>query len=153
MNRIFSPLAFFAATAGLIAIAAPAAHAGNLRWSGDVDDTATIAIRDNNVRTTSNAGGIRNERRDLDGRLPSRGGVTLRLRENDGRGRVQIIQQPSRSNNYTALVRIVDRDKGRDHYDFELRWDNRSNGNGRDRWDRRDNRDDRNYQNDWDRRR
>lgn len=129
---------------GLCALAAPA-HAGTLSWSGDVDDTATIAISGRNIRTTSNAGGIRNERRNLRGELP-RDDVRVRLDWGDGRGDVRIIQQPSSRNNYTTLIRIVDKEKGREHYDFTLNWDERydtgRDNRDHDRYDQgRDNRD------------
>jgi hypothetical protein len=152
------------AALGLCALAIPA-HAGTLSWSGDVDDTATIALSGRSLRTTSNAHGIRNERRSLRGVMP-RDDVRVRLDRNDGRGQIRIIQQPSSRNNYTTLVRIEDPRSGRDHYSFTLYWDerydtsrdrdrdgyrdrddyrdqrrdhdrDRRDSNARDRWDRR----------------
>ena len=118
------------AAMGLCALAIPA-HAGTLNWSGDVDDTATVAISGRNVHTTANAGGIRNEHTNFRGALP-RDDVQVRLDRNDGRGNVRIIQQPSARNNYTTLIRVVDKEKGRSRYSFTLNWDDR-NDNGRDR--------------------
>lgn len=145
MNANITTVVTALAALGVCALAIPA-HAGALNWSGDVDDTATVALSGRNVRTTANAGGIRNERTNFRGVLP-RDDVRVRLDRSDGRGNVRIVQQPNSRNNYTTLVRIVDKEKGRSHYSFTLNWDNRGNdGRGRDRggnedsrkrWDRR----------------
>jgi hypothetical protein len=120
------------AALGLCALAIPA-QAGTLSWSGEVDDTATIAISGRDIRTTSNAGGIRNERRSLRGGIP-RDDVRVRLDRHDGRGQIRVIQQPSYRNNYTTLVRIEDKSSGRDRYSFTLEWDERyDSGRNRDR--------------------
>jgi len=151
VNTMIGNVKTVLAAIGLCALAIPA-HAGTLTWSGDVDDTATIAITGRTVRTTANAGGIRSERRTLRGQLP-RDDVRVNLDRRDGRGSVRIIQQPSSRNNYTTLVRIEDKEKGRDRYSFTLDWNDR-NDTGRDRdrdrdRDRRDN----NARDRWDRRR
>ncbi|BDI33882.1 hypothetical protein CCAX7_59330 [Capsulimonas corticalis] len=111
------------------------ANAASLRWSGDVDDTAVIKVSGNDVRVHANAEGVRNDRFDFrGGALPSRP-VIVTLREADGRGGVRLAQQPSERNGYTAVVRITDKDPGRNHYDFVLQWNDRPNRPGR-RWDR-----------------
>lgn len=92
------------------------------RWNGFVDGDVRITLRRGSVgydvvsgeqpRVISSSGGGQLPRRD--GRL----GVSLR----QGRGTVSVIQQPSASNNYTAIVRVVDRPSGVGHYEFDLIW-------------------------------
>ncbi|WP_394794616.1 hypothetical protein [Armatimonas sp.] len=53
--------------------------------------------------------------------LPQRN-LNLSLRKNDGRGRVSVRQHPSRSNDYTAIVRVVDHKAAVGSYEFTLRW-------------------------------
>jgi len=124
------------AAAVLAFAAAPAAHAGALLWSGDVDDTATITIHRQDIRIDSNMKGVRGERHDLRGAITRRT-PDVRLRVREGRGRVRVIQQPRRWNDYTAVVRIEDKDSGRGHYEFALMWPEDDWG-GRDRWNDRD---------------
>lgn len=155
MHQMIGNVKTVLAAMGLCALAIPA-QAGTLTWSGEVDDTATIAITGRNVRTTSNLGGIRNQRQNLRGGIP-RDDVRVRLDRNEGRGTVRVIQQPSSRNNYTTLVRIEDKSGGRDRYSFTLEWDERfdtgrDQGRGRDR-DRDGNRRDNNARDRWDRRR
>lgn len=109
----------------------PAAHAGTLRWSGDVDDTATIRVSRNDVRTSGNMHGVSNEKHNLRGSLPERP-VRVDLRSERGRGDVVLVERPSARNNYTAVIRIKDPSAGKGHYAFTLDWP--------DRWDRDNNR-------------
>ena len=92
------------------------------RWSGSVDGDVRITLRRGNVgyevvsgeqpRVTSSSGGGQVPRRD--GRL----GVSLR----QGRGTVSVIQHPASYNDYTAIVRVVDRPSGFGYYEFDLIW-------------------------------
>jgi hypothetical protein len=52
----------------------------------------------------------------------------LQIRQIAGRNRVALVQQPARSNNYSALFAINDDQGGGDHYAFEVTW--RSEGDG-----------------------
>lgn len=36
--------------------------------------------------------------------------------------KLRVIEQPTRNNNYTAVVLIEDRDGGADRYEFEVMW-------------------------------
>jgi hypothetical protein len=40
----------------------------------------------------------------------------------EGRGNVEVIQQPSSRNNYQAIVLIRDSQGGADDYEIEIRW-------------------------------
>jgi hypothetical protein len=53
--------------------------------------------------------------------LPRRA-AAVRLEKKDGRGDVEIVQQPSQSNDFTAVIRIRDEKGGSDDYEFELIW-------------------------------
>ncbi|MCW3058579.1 MAG: hypothetical protein JWQ02_400 [Capsulimonas sp.] len=107
-------------------------NAANLRWSGDVDDKATIRISGTDVRVRATSGGVSNEHHDFQGGgLPNRP-VSVNLRQTDGRGTVQLVQEPNANNNYTAVVRIHDTDSGKGHYSFDLQWNDRG-GRGRNR--------------------
>ena len=105
-------------------------------WSGRVDREVRITMHGRDARTQT-AGRTRWERSRLDvaTALPQRDGrVTVRMR--DGRGDVDVIQQPSARNDYTAIVRIRDRSSGTDNYRVTAFWMPDNNGNGG--WDDRD---------------
>jgi len=46
----------------------------------------------------------------------------FQIRQTAGRNRVELVQPPSRMNNYTALLAINDDQGGGDHYAFETTW-------------------------------
>ena len=93
-----------------------------LRWSGTVDDTAVITLRGRDVRTRTELGrGVTNVSEQVSGQLPDRR-VNVALRQVSGRGQVQVIEQPSSRNNYTARVRVRDSQGGSARYSFVLDW-------------------------------
>jgi hypothetical protein len=53
----------------------------------------------------------------------------FQVRQVAGRNRVNLVQEPNRMNNYTALFSINDEQGGGDHYAFEVTW--RLEGDGR----------------------
>ena len=115
-----------AAVAVATLIAAPAAHAGTLRWSGNVDDTATIYLSGRDVRTVASAKGVSNERNAVRGNLPMAPGRVW-LSKESGRGNVEVIQQPNARNHYTAAIRVHDASAGSGRYTFTLQWPNQNN--------------------------
>jgi hypothetical protein len=93
-------------------------------WRGVVDDDTRIYIRAGNVQSDV-VSGVRTRREprvDRDRALPRRDGA-LRVQLLEGRGRVQVIQQPSARNNYTAIVRVKDAQRGADTYRFATFFD------------------------------
>jgi hypothetical protein len=64
---------------------------------------------------------VMRERVEFSRPLPQRE-VRVNLDEVDGRGEVELIDQPSELNNYTARVRIRDRQGGAGDYAFSLFW-------------------------------
>jgi hypothetical protein len=120
----------------LLTVSAGIAHAGTLRWTGEVDDTAIIRFRDRDVRAGGNMRGVRDTRFDVSGRLPDRD-TRVRIADKDGRGDVEILEQPSARNNYTAVVRVRDLQADSSRYSFVLQWDNGRDNRRNDRWDDR----------------
>jgi hypothetical protein len=112
-----------AATAGIVALAAPA-FAGSLHWSGDVDNIATISLSNQDVNVSADMGGVKHEHHDVHGRLPHHP-VRVWLEQVSGRGHVRLAQQPTPDNGFTAIVRIHDKAPGRGHYEFTLHWQGR----------------------------
>jgi hypothetical protein len=96
---------------------------GMLRWTGAVDDQVEIRIQGRNVQTRTLSGaGTRDVRANLNGRALPRRDVTVSVRERSGRGSVNVVQQPSQWNNYTAVIRVRDRQGGFGYYDFDVSW-------------------------------
>ncbi|MCS6805676.1 MAG: peptidase inhibitor family I36 protein [Acidobacteriota bacterium] len=93
-----------------------------MTWRGRVDDEIEIFVRGDEVRVRTIAGRpLQGERVSFSSPLPRRD-IRVELRQIRGRGSVEIIQQPERFNNYTAVVRIRDKRGGDDEYEFELSW-------------------------------
>jgi hypothetical protein len=97
-------------------------RSGRMTWRGRVDDDVRIRIRggSGDVETI---GGTQydNGQFNFTNSLPSRR-VTVRLTNRRGRGEIFIEQQPSRENDFTAIVRIRDSRGGASDYEFELAW-------------------------------
>ncbi len=97
--------------------------AGRLSWRGDVDDVAEIRLQGRRVEFRSRSGQLlRDVRYDVRGAGLPMHPVSLELNVDRGRGIVEVVQQPSRSNGYSAIIRVIDRRAGYGTYDFDLRW-------------------------------
>ena len=88
-------------------------------WRGSVDDDTRIYIRAGRVESqvTSGSAPRWRARVDRDRSLPRREG-TVRVELLEGRGRVHVVQQPSARNDYTAIVRVKDGQRGAGVYRF-----------------------------------
>ncbi len=94
-----------------------------VRWSGLIDDVVDLRIRGRQVDVVDRSGNrTRGIRSDFSGSGLPRRPATVHLVRADGRGNVAVIQQPSPSNNYTAIVRVRDPRSGAARYDLDLRW-------------------------------
>jgi hypothetical protein len=147
MHRVIrwsAPLAVM----GLIGTA-PAAFAQSqqlFEWSGRVDREVQIVMRGNSVRTNlMSQTETRQSRSRVMSSLPRQDGqVAVRLIS--GRGNVQVVQQPSRQNGYSTVIRVTDPSGGAANYRLAAYWQGYANGDvyrdrrGNDRADRDDDR-------------
>ncbi len=102
---------------------ARAQRSGSMEWRGTVDDVVQVRIRNRNARATTLSGRAYNDENfSFNGRAP-RGNADVRVEKTRGRGRVFIVQQPNRRNNFTTIVQIDDSRGGSDRYRFNLYWD------------------------------
>jgi hypothetical protein len=95
---------------------------GTMTWTGRVDDYVELNIQGNQVRSREREGSqTLNEQARFSNPLP-RADVTVSVRKRNGRGQVSVVQQPSQSNNYTAIIKIDDNQGGADNYEIEMDW-------------------------------
>lgn len=95
---------------------------GTMNWRGNVDDRVWIIIRGRNyeIRTVSGQNlGSGNAR--FTSPLPNRS-IELTAIKKQGRGDVRVIQQPSRFNNWEAIVEIYDSGSGARSYEVDIVW-------------------------------
>ena len=97
-------------------------RSGRMTWRGRVDDDVRIRIR-GGTADVETVGGTPyyDGQPNFSNSLPNRR-VTVRVNKTRGRGEVFIEQQPSRENDFTAVVRIKDARGGASEYEFELVW-------------------------------
>ena len=95
---------------------------GKMTWKGRVDDDVRITIRGGTADVETIGGtAYYDSQPNFTNSLPPRR-VTVRLTNKRGRGEIYIEQQPSRENNFAAVVRIKDPRGGASDYEFELSW-------------------------------
>lgn len=104
------------------------ANLPRLHWSGDVDGTLELRWRGGTVNSrtingrvpravvTSTSGDM------TQGRSSPAPGAQVLLSAREGRGRVEVVQQPTAVNRYTTIVRVTDPAGGYGHYDFDVTW-------------------------------
>lgn len=95
---------------------------GRLRWRGTVDGESQLVVRRSNVDSRAISGrptsGITFS---FTSPLPRRA-VAVRLEKKEGRGVVEIVQQPLPTNDFTVVIQVRDEKSGSDDYEFELVW-------------------------------
>jgi hypothetical protein len=95
---------------------------GRMTWRGRVDDDVRIRIRGGSADVETIGGTPYNDSQpNFENSLPNRR-VTVRLTEKRGRGEILIEEQPSRENDFTAVIRIRDTRGGASEYAFTLEW-------------------------------
>lgn len=95
---------------------------GRVYWRGTVDDRVQLVIRGNQIESRTIAGQSYPEGTfSFTALLPSRE-VSVGVTKTRGRGNVRVIQQPSRSNDYTAVVEISDEGGGAREYQLDIFW-------------------------------
>jgi hypothetical protein len=102
-----------------------------LEWQGQVDREIRIQI-DNRQASVIEMGSNERARRRVNmmGSIPNRPG-TLYVQVLQGRGRVDVVQQPSARNGYTAVIRLRDSDSGSARYRIAAYWEGDRRDNGR----------------------
>lgn len=98
-------------------------ESGTLRWSGRVDDVVEIRLSGRRVDAVTRSGVmVQDVATNIRGSgLPQRA-VTVQIDQRAGRGAVDVVQQPSAWNGYTAVIRIYDPRGGAAFYDFSASW-------------------------------
>ena len=95
---------------------------GRLHWRGTVDDNVQLVIRDGYVDVRTIGGTEYNDANyNFTSPLPRRR-TTVRVNKLNGRGTVRVLQQPSRENDYTAVIEIKDSSGGARGYEIEVLW-------------------------------
>lgn len=94
---------------------------GTLNWSGKVDNRVHIVLQGDDVQTKQIAGIVSGVSQNLQGVLPRRN-ATVSVIKLDGRGTARVVQQPNRSNNYTAIVEVSDPQRSDDNYNLQISW-------------------------------
>jgi len=95
---------------------------GRMTWKGRVDDDIRIRVRGGTADVETLGGTpYYDSQPSFTASLPPRR-VTVRLQDKRGRGEIFIEQQPSRENDFTAVVRIKDARGGASDYAFVLSW-------------------------------
>lgn len=97
-------------------------QSGKATWSGKVDQTVNVMVAGSDVQTQDASGtGVSDTTYGITGYLARRPG-TVTVKKIKGRGTVSVVEQPSYENDYTAVIRIFDPDKGRGDYQIEISW-------------------------------
>jgi len=100
----------------------PGRGSGRMTWRGTVDDDVRIRVRGGTSEVETIGGtpyydAVTN----FTNSLPPRR-VSVSVVKRRGRGEVVVEQQPSRENDYTAIIRVRDSRGGASEYEFDLSW-------------------------------
>jgi hypothetical protein len=96
-------------------------------WNGRVDREVQVVMRGNQVWTNQVGQTEGRGRSRVMDNLPRRDGQVV-VQVMNGRGTVQVVQQPTAQNNYTTIVDIQDPRAGSDNYRLAAYWQAYSNG-------------------------
>lgn len=97
-------------------------RSGRAFWRGMVDDVVQLEIRGRSIDARAISGrAYNNGTFSFTSALPTRN-VSVGVDKKKGRGNVEVIQQPNRSNDYTTIIEIRDRDGGAREYQLEIYW-------------------------------
>jgi len=95
---------------------------GQMTWRGRVDSEVLLEVRGNFVTEKLVSGrSFNNGRFTFTSSMPSRQ-LTLRVENKKVRGTVEVVEQPSAVNGYTAVIRIRDPQRDAADYEFVLIW-------------------------------
>ncbi len=95
---------------------------GRLAFEARIDDEVDLLIQGRRVEIKEVSGRRADSvHYEFDSPLPRRE-VTVQVRKLRGRGTVMVREQPTRRNDYRAIVTISDRKGGTDRYELEITW-------------------------------
>jgi hypothetical protein len=95
---------------------------GQMTWRGTVDDDVRILIRGGMAEVRTIGGSPYYDAvTNFTSSLPARR-VNVSVNKRSGRGEVFVEQQPSRENNFTAIIRVRDTRGGASQYEFDVNW-------------------------------
>jgi hypothetical protein len=98
-----------------------------------VDNEAEVSVRGDSVFIRTLAGrDPYDDGSECNAPLPDRLPADFNFEVKDSRGEIRLIGEPSRRNNFSAVVLIRDSSGGQGRYHFRLSWDMREAGFGRD---------------------
>lgn len=98
-------------------------QAGQLEFRGQVDGVVDFFIRGDRLHAKVESGQpVKVERFRFTQPLPTRMVLFAKVEKKDGRGSVEIVQEPSAANSYTLVVRVADPAGGSDRYHWVLNW-------------------------------
>lgn len=95
---------------------------GRVFWRGTVDDKVQLVIKSDTIQEQTISG-----QTNPDGvfsfttSLPD-SPVTVGVNKKKGRGKVNVVQQPSAANDFTAIVEIYDDGGGAREYQLDIFW-------------------------------
>ncbi|HEY5884485.1 MAG TPA: hypothetical protein VIT88_07340 [Pyrinomonadaceae bacterium] len=95
---------------------------GMMSWRGTVDDDVRIRIRGGTAEVETIGGTpYYDAATNFTSSLPNRR-ANVSVTKRRGRGEVFVEQQPSRENNYTAIIRVRDSRGGASQYEIDVNW-------------------------------
>ena len=94
-----------------------------MRWSGRVDGKVRVIVEGSRTFLETLAGApVSDERAIFDRTLPNYEGLHPVVTKRRGRGRVELVEYPSRRNNYRIVFTVDDDKGGSDAYEVEVSW-------------------------------
>jgi hypothetical protein len=104
-------------------VGVPSNNLSSIIWSGRVDDRVNITINGASVQSAAISGSeVSRVDYRINNTLPRRA-VNVSVRLLRGRGEAFVIQQPSRANDYTAVVQVYDSRGGANDYQLDIGWE------------------------------
>lgn len=95
---------------------------GRVNWQGTVDDEVHLVIRDSSLQIRTISGTQYNDGMfNFTSPLPNQR-VTVQVNKKKGRGTAKVIQQPSRENNFTTIIQVLDKSGGAREYELDISW-------------------------------
>lgn len=97
-------------------------RSGQMSWRGTVDDDVRIIIRGGTAEVETIGGSpYYDAATNFTSSLPARR-TNVSVTKRRGRGEVFVEQQPSRENDFTAIIRVRDTRGGASQYEFDVNW-------------------------------